>query len=228
MKEEEIKLTDINRILIGEVPPEFFIELLIRLIITYIIAIVAMRLMGRRMAAQLSKNELAALVSIAAAIGVAIQAPDRGILPAIVVILVIIVVSKFMATRSFKSQKFEKISQGNVDVLVENSVLQLPTMKRTRISKERVFAQLRSEQIKSLGQVKRLYMEANGQFSILKENQPRPGLSVIPDWDSELIIEQEHHARQKVCRTCGYLPANHDNTGPCPHCHSTDWTNAVN
>lgn len=33
---------------------------------------------------------------------------------------------------------------------------------------------------------KRLYMEANGRFTIIRQEKPLPGLFVIPKWDNEL------------------------------------------
>jgi uncharacterized membrane protein YcaP (DUF421 family) len=67
MKPEEINLDDWSRILIGEVPAEFFIEVLIRMTFFYLFLLVSMRLIGKRMNSQLTRNELAALVSLAAA-----------------------------------------------------------------------------------------------------------------------------------------------------------------
>jgi uncharacterized membrane protein YcaP (DUF421 family) len=223
---KEIKLNDFTRILVGEVPAEFYIELLIRLTITFIVALVAMRLIGKRMAAQLSRNELAALVSIAAAIGVVIQAPDRGLLPAILIAFLIVLIGRWIATRAAKNKKFEKISQGNIAVLVKDSVLQLQTMESVRISKERVFAQLRSDEVKTLGEVKRLYIEANGRFSLIKEEPIKPGLSIVPDWDEDMVKEQETIRDKLVCVTCGFTKKQSFTEKQCPYCHSLRWTHA--
>jgi uncharacterized membrane protein YcaP (DUF421 family) len=228
MKEDDIHITDLGRILQGEVPAEFFIELFIRLVICYVVALVAMRLIGKRMAAQMSRNELAALVSIAAALGIFIQAPDRGLLPAIVVVMVIVLVSRFTARIAYKSNRFEEKTQGRENILVKDAVLQLKTMERERISKERVFALLRSLQVKNLGEVKRLYMEANGQFSLMKEKQKKPGLSILPEWDHAFIREQDPDKETSVCANCGYLRDQNITYTACPHCKKQEWTKALN
>jgi uncharacterized membrane protein YcaP (DUF421 family) len=226
MEAEDIHITDLKRILVGEVPAEFYIELLIRVLVVYIVALIAIRVMGKRMAGQLSKNELAALVSIAAAVGVSVQAPDRGLFAAMVVVSVIVIVSKLMAIIASKNKKFERLSQGTATVFVENATLQLKNMKKVRVSTERVFSQLRSEQIKHLGEVKRLYMEANGKFSLLKEEQPKPGLSILPDWDEDFKNEQKKQS-QSVCKTCGHLSEQIETEKSCPNCNEKNWTNAV-
>src|SRR5687767_14213450 len=104
MKEEQIQLNDWKRMFLGEVPPEFLIEVIIRMAFLYLLLIFAMRLLGHRMASQLSRNELAALVSLAAAIGVPILAPDRGLLPALVIALVVVAISRLLAWGSYKNQ----------------------------------------------------------------------------------------------------------------------------
>src|SRR5688500_6191749 len=122
---QDTDITDLSRILFGEVPGEFFIEIIIRLVIMYIIALVTLRLMGKRMAAQLCRNELADLVSISAAIGVSIQAPDRGLLPSVVIAIVIVLVGRFISRLASKRRRFEELSQGQLSVLVKDSVLHL-------------------------------------------------------------------------------------------------------
>jgi len=224
---EEIKITDLSRIFVGDVLAEFYIEVMIRLLFIFILALTAIRLMGQRMAARLSRNELVALVSLAAAIGMPIQAPDKGLLPAVVIATVIVFTGRWMSSLAFVRQRFERISQGDVIVLVENSVLNLKAMGRVRISRERLFAQLRSNQVKNLGAVKRLYIEANGTFSVIKEENPGPGLSVIPDWDEDLRREQTEITFLKVCGKCGTVKnAEHAAAAACPNCNNRNWINA--
>src|SRR5687768_1016937 len=131
MKPEDIKLWDWQRIMIGEVPGPFLLEVVLRILIVYIILMVSMRLLGKRMAAQLSRNELAAMVSLAAAIGVPILAPDRGILPPIIIAIVVVSVSRFISRFAAKSQKIESLTQGSIDTLVKDGVLQLEALTKT-------------------------------------------------------------------------------------------------
>ena len=101
MKPEDIKLTDWMRIVMGEVPWDFLLEEVLRLAFLYALILFSMRLMGKRMAGQLSRNEMAALVALAATVGIPMQVPDRGMLPALVVALVIIGVQRWVAHRAF-------------------------------------------------------------------------------------------------------------------------------
>ena len=60
MKADEIKFGDWMRIVFGETPPEFFIELVIRSFFIFLLLLLSMRLLGRRMAAQLNRIEMIA------------------------------------------------------------------------------------------------------------------------------------------------------------------------
>lgn len=228
MKPEEIHLSDFYRIFVGEVPASFYIELFIRTLVIYIILIVSMRFMGKRMSAQLGRNEMAALVSLAAAIGVPLQAPDRGLLPALVIAFVIIIFQNIISKYATKNQHFEQLTQDDFSILVENSRMNLDKMINTRISRERLFAQLRSLGVTHLGIVKRLYLEANGSFTLVKNNEPGPGLNILPEKD-EAYSRQLHKITSKhSCKVCGFVLAiAPDADQKCPHCQHHHWEPAV-
>jgi uncharacterized membrane protein YcaP (DUF421 family) len=225
MEKEDISIKDIHRILFGEMPLEFFIEVIIRTAFLYLLLMLSMRFMGKRMASSLSRTEQVALVSLAAAIGMPLQAADRGLLPAVIIATIVVTTEKLISFWSYKNQRFEKRAQDKLDILVSDSVLELKIMRKIRISKERVFAQLRSEGLTCLGEVKRLYIEANGSFTLIKKEAPTAGLSLIPDWDKEYQNKQQKSSDLFVCNSCGNERMN--NEIYCPHCNKHEWIPAV-
>ena len=228
MEQEAIKITDIMRIIQGEVPWSFLIEVVIRIFFIYLILMFSMKLMGKRMASTLTRNELAALVSLAAAVGVPLQVPDKGLLPALIICMIVVIIQRLMAIWMFRNNKLERLTQGDIDILVQNGVLNLETMKKALLSRERVFAQLRSESIDNLGRVKRLYMENSGSFNILTFNEPRQGLSLIPEWDEEYRKTRNIATNAFSCNNCGFVV--HTPTAPeqaCQRCQEKDWERAV-
>lgn len=220
----EIHLGDWKRILLGNMPASFLIELVFRGIFFYLLLVVSMRLMGKRMSSQLSRNEMASLVALAAAIGVPIISPDRGLLPGVIIALIIVFGERLIARRFTRSKKFEEISQGDIGVLVSDGVLEISEMLRTRVSRDRVFAQLRSEGIKNLKEAKRLYFEASGGFTMIKNNSKESGLSLIPDFDDytcRLNIVND----VCVCCFCGKEQAPQEKK--CSNCGETKFVNAI-
>lgn len=228
MKPYEIHLNDWLRVLAGEVPWSFYIELIIRAAVFYLLLLVSIRLMGKRMSSQLSRNELAAMVSLAGAIGVPLQSPDRGILPAVIIAIIVVFIARWVAARAFKDQDFEKFSQGNISMLIKDSVMDLKTMKSARLSREQLVAQLRSKSVKQLGSVKRFYMEAGGSFTLIEEEKPKPGLSVLPRWDEGFHARFKKSAEIKVCQSCGFTQKKpFDEKSKCSNCGDCTWTDAV-
>jgi uncharacterized membrane protein YcaP (DUF421 family) len=89
-------------------------------------------------------------------------------------------------------------------------------MRKSRISREEVFARLRSEQITHLGSVKRLYFEARGTFTIIRTEEKKAGLCILPEDDPEFRRQQNYLMDQQVCDNCGTPVAPGHNT--CPNC----------
>jgi uncharacterized membrane protein YcaP (DUF421 family) len=227
MKPDEIKLSDWMRILFGTTPPAFFIELVIRTFVIFLILLISMRLLGRRMAAQLNRIEMIALFSLAAAVGVPLQAPDRGLLPGVVIAIVVVVVGRLIVTWAFKNQKFESIADGDYTTLVLDGTVLMHKLKMTRLTVERLFAQLRGEGIRQLGEVKRLYFEANGSFTLIKAENPMPGLVIIPGFDRELL-EAQKQVKGLVCQKCGHKQTDQkQQDNKCENCGHKEWIPAV-
>jgi len=205
MKEYEIYLQDVTRILIGEMPIIFILEVAIRTAVVYFVLIGGMRVMGKRMASQLSRNEMAAMVSLAAAIGVPIHDPTRGLLPAILIGLVIFFFQYFISLLASKNERFESSSQDDLTILIADGKLIVHNMRMVRISKDRIWAELRSNGVKQLGEVERLYLEANGSFSFLPRKKADYGLCIIPERDPDLKDSMSYNDDIDVCLECGEL-----------------------
>jgi uncharacterized membrane protein YcaP (DUF421 family) len=165
---------------------------------------------------------------LAAAIGVPIQAPDRGLKAPVCIALIIVFGQRLIAAATLRSKKFEEISQDDIAIMVEDGRLNLENMHEAVLPQERLFAQLRSKSIDHLGQVKRLYMEANGDFTLLPQDPPHPGLSLIPDWDEEIRLDIPEAPDTYACNRCGNLSeSKQEPTTPCPRCSNTHWVQAV-
>lgn len=227
MKPEDIQITDWLRILLGDVPWSFLIEVIITITCIFLILMFSMRAMGKRMAAQLTRNEMAALVTLAAAIGVPMADPNRGLVPILIIAGVVIGVQRLVSGKAVHSSSFESIVLDDIDIVVKDGSLCLDRMMRTNLTRERLFAELRSKQIGNLGNVERVYMEANGSFTIYRYNEPKPGLSIIPRWD-DFFDEQSFVRGAFACCSCGDVM--HSEKEPklqCVRCGSNSWDQAV-
>ncbi len=212
----------------GDVPWSFLLESVVRLVAMYLVLLTSLRLLGKRMAGQFSRTELAALVSLAAAVGIPLLSPDRGILDSLVIAAVVVLIQRLVVHWAARRPRVEQDLQGSLTTVVKDGVLQLGNMEWAVLSQERLFAQLRGSSLEQLGQVRRLYMEANGKFSLVKEEKPAPGLSLIPGWDKGFRQVQPVAAGTFACLKCGQtLAAPQAPPTPCPPCHAQQWEPAV-
>jgi uncharacterized membrane protein YcaP (DUF421 family) len=221
-------ITDYLRILMGDTPWSFLLESALRLMLMYILLLTGLRLMGKRMAGQISRTELAGLVSLAVSIGIPLLSPDRGLLAPVAIVTVVVLSHRLVTRYVARHPRAEHALQGTATTLVTDGVLELPIMEQVGLSQERLFAQLRGESLEHLGQVRRLYMEANGTFSLVKWEEPQPGLSIIPGWDEGFREVQPVVAATFTCRHCGQVAAVAQVPATaCPHCGARDWEPAV-
>lgn len=212
---------DITRILFGQVPFEFYIELIIRAVLIYVLITFAMRYMGKRISAEVDRSKLAAISTIAASTGLVLLSPDRGLLPPVIALGVILLIQWYVNRRNYRDGRFETMTQGYRSTLIKDGVLQWNEMKKARVSKEQLFAQVRDTGVIQLGAVKRLCMEASGTFSFIENKDPKPGLPVIPEWDVEFLAEQKIWNEWKVCSNCGNKQEEKETH--CPVCGNTVW-----
>ena len=225
MKPEEIHINDWMRIFVGNVPGEFYIELFIRCLFFYLLIIMSMRLMGKRMSSQLSRTELASLVALAAAIGIPLAAPDRGIIPGLISCIVIVLGERMVSRLATRNQKMQRVTQGHPSELVKDGVIQMDALKEAVISRDRLVAQLRSEGLKQLGSVKRFYIEENGSFTLIKDPSRKEGLNILPVEDESYSHAQNKTHGNMVCDNCGMKkPAA---GGECRNCGNDHFSEAI-
>lgn len=111
-------------------------------------------------------------------------------------------------------------------MLVADGVLNMERIGETRLSIERLLAQLRSQGIRHLGEVQQLYIEDGGTFSLVKQPEPKPGLSVLPSMDEEFYAEQPL-ADSRVFGTCAHAGFGDAQPTPYSNCGNRQWAMAV-
>lgn len=225
--QQDTQLSEWHRIFIGNAPIEFLIEVLIRSVFLYLFLLVILRVMGKRMASQIGRTEMAAVASLAAAVGIPLMNPDRGLLTGLVMAMTIVLLQIWVARKSARNETFEKISQDGIEPLVIDGVMDLKKMKQNRITQERLFAQLRTAKQHHLGNVRALYLEANGLFSLLLHEQPKPGLPVIPANDVTFLLRHTRPTTLYACKSCGYIKQETTYQDNCPCCEANEWMVAV-
>ncbi|WP_244818058.1 DUF421 domain-containing protein [Caballeronia sp. Lep1P3] len=227
MQAPPFSLADWHRFLFGNANWHFLVEVLIRTSATYVLLVIAMRLLGRRVAAQYTLFEISIVVTLAAAIGVPLQAANRGMLPPFLIALVAVAMQRLIARAGITHRRVETMVSTDVTLLAREGRLELSELARAAMPHEKVFEAMRLAGWQHLGQVSRLYMEPSGAFSFIPARPAKPGLSVLPAFDDELR-EEARVDGCAACTRCGdTVQSARAGDSHCEHCGSRDWTYAV-
>jgi uncharacterized membrane protein YcaP (DUF421 family) len=224
---KKIEAFEWQRILFGEAPPIFLIEVFLRGLLLYLFMIFIMRMLGKRMAGKLTVAELVLTITLGGSVAVAIQVPEGGVLIGFVVLTCALLFERLLSYLTTRSERFEKLAQGTTSTIIKDGVLQLNLMQDLRLTRQQIFAKLRAKKIRHLGEVERLYLEPGGTFSIYKiAGTSPPGITVLPHDDKNMINLQKKSKELKACANCGNTdPALRE--GSCSVCNSNDWTDAM-
>ena len=227
----ELQLTDWHRILFGAASWPFLAEVLLRTIFTFLLLVGTVRLLGRRVAAQFTLLEMAVLVTLAGAIGVPLQTPDRGLMGPLVIAAVVVVLQRTVMYYAARHRRMEAALTTGVSTLVRDGRLVLDALRPAALSADQVFALLRVAGFQHLGQVGRAYMEPSGKLTVVPATQRRPGLSVLPRFERALRDEAAC-AQWRACQRCGHtvaaspVPAA-SGVAPCGNCGGRAWSPAM-
>jgi uncharacterized membrane protein YcaP (DUF421 family) len=228
MKKQDIEPWDWMRILFGEAPPEFLLEVLIRTSVVFLALLIIVRLMGKRMGGQLSIAEMAVTVTLGAIVSPAMQIPQLGVLMGIMILICALIFQRGLNLLEFKSGRIEEITQGRTSMVVKDGVIQLHEMKHSKISKQQLFSALRGKNVYNLGDVGRVYLEPCGIFSIYKRKEPTAGLPIFPPTDDAInLFAQQMADDTQVCASCGNITTSQNKRGSCKICSANTWMPAT-
>jgi hypothetical protein len=214
-----IELADWHRLLFGEASPWFLLEVGLRAALTYAGVVGFMRLLGARVAGQFTLFEMSVTVVIAAAIGVPLQSADRGLLPALLLVLTMVALQRIIAEVGLRRRRVQTRISGDVSLLLVDGRLRLDELRRNALARETVYGQVRACGYIHLGQVCRIYLEPSGAFTVVPAVPSVPGLPVVPVAETGLLALMPE--RGVVCAACGGLLAGPQHN-PCAACGGRD------
>ena len=228
MKKEEVQPWDWQRILLGQTPVEFLLEVLIRTLFVYLLLLVILRLLGKRMDGQLTLTEMAVMITFGAIVSVPMQLPDKGMLGGVIALFYVLIFQRGLNWLNVKNKTVEDITQGTVSVLVKNGMLQLDEMQKAGMSKQHLFTALRGDKIYNLGRVKRVYFEACGMINVYLEDGDKPGLPILPSDELNFIREHTRVDKSSIaCKNCGCVVSAEKRNTTCNRCGKREWIEAI-
>lgn len=200
------KLTDWHRILFGELPEHFLLEVILRTLVMFVIIFGSLRATGKTTVRQLSVVDLVLIVGLGSAAGDPMFYQDVGLLSALLVFGVVVLVYRNLTRWAASSTKASEWVEGKTILLIEEGQFALAAFKKEQLGQDEFFMELREGGVEHLGQVRRAYLESSGNVSLYfyEDNQVKPGLPILP----ELFCQKVRHITQAgeyACSFCGQV-----------------------
>ncbi|MEQ3643871.1 MAG: YetF domain-containing protein [Paracoccus sp. (in: a-proteobacteria)] len=220
---------DLARMFLGEHPPLFYAEILVRTVLVYVYALLMIRWIGGRGVAQLSMVEFLLVIALGSAVGDAMFYPDVPLLAAMAVITVVVGLNKVLDRLIVRFDRAKRIIDGRPVALVLDGRILPEAASQRDLGLAEIKAMLRLAGVGNLGELRAAYLEAGGGLSVFRRSQVQPGLSLLPP--EHLVNGPPPPAKalamdgQTCCAMCGASAGAQiiATRAPCPECGNRMW-----
>ena len=224
-----VTVFDLQRMLIGDDPPLFLLEIAARTVIIYAYTLLLLRWLGSRTVGQLSTIEFLLVIALGSAVGDAMFYPDVPLLHAMLVVTIVVVANKGLDMVIARSKRAERIIDGEPREVVRDGALSASFLRHQTVSRDELFQQLREDGVEQLGQVWRAYIEKDGKLTVFRSKGDAPtGLPIVPPFQLEppTLVDPAKvgHGSFAVCTECGW---HYRGKVECAGCGAVHWTRAV-
>lgn len=183
MSPEEVQPFDLHRMLLGDMPWLFTLEIIVRTVVVYLFTVMLVRLISKRAVGQLSLVEFLLVIALGSAVGDPMFYPDVPLLHAMAVITVVVLLNRGFLYAINSDERIEQAIEGMPVLLVRDGIVQVDQLHTAMLSQEKLFEKLRVARIEHLGQVAWAFLEQGGEITVFRARPEVPGLSVVPPWD---------------------------------------------
>lgn len=164
---EPVTPLDWHRMFLGEEPPLYLLEIVVRITAIYLFAVVMMRVMGKRGQGQFSPFEYVVIIALGSATGDAMFYPEVPILYAWVVIAVVVLLDRLLAWMQTRSRATNRFVEGTPRLLVHDGQVLREALHDELIRPDELMGMLRENGVRDVGDVEYAFLERSGSLSVL-------------------------------------------------------------
>ena len=141
--------------------------IVIRVALTYLFLLLALRGLGKREFAQLSPQEVILLLLISETLQQAMVGNDFSMSAALVAASTLMICSFATSLLVYRFKRVEDVLEGEPTILVHNGRLQRKNMDREHVPAGEIYAEMRRVGIEKLEHVRWALLETDGSISII-------------------------------------------------------------
>ncbi len=149
-------------------------EFILRVVVLYLVVMVALRLMGKREIGQLSVFDFVVSVMVAELSTLPMEDTNVPLYRSLMAIAILVVLQLAVAIVQLKSHRFRHWVDGEPSVLVEHGEIRDQELKRVRYTMHDLLTQLREKGFLNVADVEFAILETSGQLSVFAKAANRP------------------------------------------------------
>ena len=219
---------DLVRMFVGEAPPLFYAEIVVRTVIIYGYTLLLLRWIGGRSVGQLSVIEFLLVIALGSAVGDSPFYPEVPLLHAMAAITIVVLFNKLLDNAMARSERLQLVVDGRPTTLIEAGRMLTDRVGALNMGPAEIKEAMRIAGIRNFGEVEYAYLEASGKISLFRYDTPRPGLQIVPP---DLVHPRETLTRPRdeadlCCANCGYVTSGAALGADerCDNCGKAHWT----
>ncbi len=161
---------------IGEVKPgvQDLLTVFLRTILFYFVALILIRLMGKREVGQLSPFDLVVAIMIAEAAVFVIDDPRTSVWTGLIPMTTLAALQIVLSCLCIKFPRLMSLINGRPTVIIDDGQINEGNMRRSRYTVHELMEQLRQQQSPSLPDVQYAILEMSGSLSVIPKTKSRP------------------------------------------------------
>jgi len=156
---------------------EGMLAMVVRGTAVYWVVLILLRLAGRREIGSLGTADLLVLVLVADAVGNALSGGSPSLTDGLTVVATIVAWSVVLDRAAYYSPFVHRLLEPARVCLIRDGRIIRAGLRHEHVGRSELMEQLRLKGIESITEVKRAYLESNGQFSVIKVGPDAPEAS---------------------------------------------------
>ena len=157
---------DWHRILLGEQPPAYLLEVAIKCVLVFCLLLLVMRMMGKRGQNNVSPMQQMLLIALGSSAGDVLLYPSVALSYAALILVGITLLTVGLEAWSQRSARVRDCTESRPTLLVADGVIDYDALRRERTTLRELHAELRVGGARSLSQVRYAILEMTGEFSV--------------------------------------------------------------
>lgn len=149
-------------------------ELVMRVLLIYLLLLIAMRIMGKREVGQLSNLDFVVAIVVAELATLPLTDRNLSLMHSVVPMLILTALQVIVSVVCLKSNRFRRLLYGTPDLLIASGKLQMKEMRKARYNIDDLMSQLRQKDVFDIAEVAYAVLETSGELTVLLKSEKKP------------------------------------------------------